>query len=351
MRRYSSTRTALCAAVLAIAMTVAAAPAGAHTLTVTPALHAIVSGAGTDVTAWVTDGSPNETIQFTVSGYGTLSHTTVETDSTGHALNHFTASSSATGLATITAVDLDDGTLGPATCQIAVIKVILDHNPIWWFGGAHPSNYDWSTPLTAQGPPGNYLWTVTVGTGKVCLWPNLGPTSTDNPTVVESKGQSVPTSRSDVTISLKWNTYLVTTVTMYVKSPKTFEPLLPTDDPYGLGYWSKVWYKCRDQYNEVLPKLIDINEEWTDGVFSDWVGEDWDRPNPSPWPQANPYGFADNIWVDVMGLTPPCRHPYGGNTRVDHWRQRYRVGSLTPPDGKFIKDDWLQRYTDHGRNE
>jgi hypothetical protein len=57
----------------------------------------------------------------------------------------------------------------------------------------------------------------------------------------------------------------------------------------------------------------------------------------------------DRIWISGV-YYPSVQNPEAplGDEKVDHWGQRWRVGSSTSGYGVQVKDDILQRYRDHG---
>jgi len=325
---------------------------GTYAIGVSAAPTKILCGGSSAITAHVTiNGTPiqGHTISFTVSGPGSVNPTTRDTNASGDASVTYTSQTA--GTATITAKDLDQIGQPTATCTVRVFCISVSDDPIWWFSGATPANYATTSTLTASGPSGTFSWVVTAGTAIVGLGPNLQSTYTGNPVDGTSKGQSAD--EDDVSIQLKWNGSAVGSVALTVKSPASFEAKGTGDAALGVGFYSIIWYKCKDQFGDVLPNAIDINEAWTTADTSDFAGEDWPRPATSPWVQKDPAFWADRIWVNIVGLNPAVQNPQNplSATKIDHWGQRFRVGSTVSPNGKFIQDNAFQRYRDHARHE
>jgi hypothetical protein len=118
------------------------------------------------------------------------------------------------------------------------------------------------------------------------------------------------------------------------------------------GYESRISYSIQDQYNNTLPRRVDINEDWTTNVVADAAGMNWRRGNPGP-ATVNPANFTDLIQGETNDKNPQPQNPQNplGNTAVYHWGQAWFVGSRTIGAGIRVQTDTIQKYRDHARHE
>jgi hypothetical protein len=136
----------------------------------------------------------------------------------------------------------------------------------------------------------------------------------------------------------------------------TIEGVVRHDDtingPGDVGYLSIIPYRILDQFGDVLPLDVAINEGWTSGVTPSYSGENWSRSNAGGL-IVDPRIWADGISTSGSGLTPavinPCS-PTLCSIVVDYWDGEWRVGSTTPGLGVRVQTNRWRRYTDHGEH-
>jgi hypothetical protein len=229
------------------------------------------------------------------------------------------------------------------------------------------ADYDVQSTLTAWGTnTGNFTWEVINGSDKagIVVGDQLKQswTFTNDPdAVIRSKAPSAQP--NDVTVRFRYNGSIVKAWTKTVRAPSYLAPHDYDDDNYddsswGDGWWTDARYKIYDQLNSVLPKTIDMNEQWVDPPeTSDWyeahgVQDTWAQNSVSPWYGADPESFIDSMWFDLPNMTPEPQNPQDppGTEGVDHWGQRFRAGTINTGQGRPVRTHNLQRYRDHGRH-
>ena len=137
-----------------------------------------------------------------------------------------------------------------------------------------------------------------------------------------------------------------------VFAPDTAAVVSGTDSAWGdYGYKSIYTMEVRDQFGDVLPAEIEVNENFGAWV-SDYSGENWGpvQPNGS---MTGDIQFTDTYGITGVTYVPLPVNPgdAGANTKVEHAEQCYRAGSTTPGDGRPIKTHTCQYYRGKGRQE
>jgi hypothetical protein len=300
----------------------------------------------------------------------------VGTDSPTLTLNNVQASDNG---AQITCEVRDDcATVTSDAATLTVVEIGQSGNPtdtLWWFDGENAANYSERVTLTANGAStGTFAWTVTAGQGKINFENGADTfTATDDNTVdIDSTAASASAAvvTNDITIELRIDGELVCTFDTVVFAPDHLVHTGDTDNPVGAnGYQSLVGYRIEDQFNQVLPHNVEINEDWG-ATVSDFAGENWvawnvpcagdpTGENCEGAAMVPPGGWADNMTRSGAGFTPPRLNPQTplGNVRVDHRPGTWRCGSTTvaigPANnpGEIVRNLTWQLYQDHGRNE
>lgn len=203
---------------------------------------------------------------------------------------------------------------------------------------------------------------VTVGTDKVDLSKGGADADSitltdDNTITVKCAGASII--RGDVTIKLTYNGSEVCQYKITVYTPKEEVETSVTDHPftyqgYTNGYESRHHFKINDQFDDLLPADIELNEKWTENAQNDHTpATTWPQANENSW-TVNPAGDIDFLtscaWEDDIPNTLNPQTPLGA-VKVYHWNGEHYVGSLIKGDGvKVLTKKW-QYYQDHGRRE
>ncbi len=256
--------------------------------------------------------------------------------------------------------------------KLTTLKV-SDPKGLWWFNGEHAINYGtWGT-LTANGvKKGKFKWDVIAGTGKINL-DNGGAdadsiTATDDNNVrIKPTGASGPKHHDDVAIKLTYNgkklcrngarpcKYELTVFTAKEEVRTKVE-----DKDKKCGYASLHHFKINDQYGDVLPYKIELNEHWTEKRQDDWKD---DHPDSTNWPQGNAEKWMVDPSGDIDGLTvvapaakyvPASKNPQNprcSDSPVIHWNGEHYVGSLHNGKGSKVLSRKWQYYIDHARRE
>lgn len=251
---------------------------------------------------------------------------------------------------------------GDHVCQVdpAIPQADTD---LWWFDGVQPRNYGTQILLTAVPDQWSsdpfYTWTITSGADKVAFMDDnvvsaeTSYTSYGNTIQLISKAAS--TALNDVVIKVSNMGTIFGTVWMAVPRPDHLVHLYDVDNPdANFGYQTDAHYKILDQFNNVLPNRVNINEKWTSAIGVDFPGTNWRRCDPDG-ANVNPADWKD----EMQGENPPLvmipmpinpGRPVG-NMKVIHWSGAWYVGSKTPGEGVKVQTNTWQKYTDHTRHE
>lgn len=251
---------------------------------------------------------------------------------------------------------------GPRTCVnehrypsggANVVPTISGPNTLWWFSGlgSGVSGYSTQVTLTANsgGSGTTYQWAITAGSTKVTL-----STSTSATVQVTSIGQS--TSANDVSVTVTVGGQTSSPFKLTVRAPYAFgtDPSHPTP-VYGTDA-TYVWniyipYLILDNFLSPMPSPIEVNENWTTGVVSDYpTGENWAQSTPgcNSTLSNEPASITDFIEGDFPFSTPtPVYNVNQNGPAVLHWGQEFHIGTCTIGGGPRVQTDTFQKYTDH----
>jgi hypothetical protein len=234
----------------------------------------------------------------------------------------------------------------------ANVATISGPQTVWWFNGQTPSGYATTITLTAQ-PSGasSYSWSLLAGTDKAALQNQSGNT-------IQVRSNDLSTSTNDVTVQATVTTAGGTksaTRTLTVRGPRllTYSTRIDSEDP-EFGYASHIFYKIRDNLNELLPLPIGFNEKWTTGMVNDYAGTSWTR-GPVIGATTSNSELDDLIQGQGLGGSPipvpvAPQYPFG-TTKVQHWGQEHRVGNTAPGTGVRVQINTFQKYRDHASHE
>ena len=117
------------------------------------------------------------------------------------------------------------------------------------------------------------------------------------------------------------------------------------------GYESHENYKVIDDKGAPVTSF-DINEQWSSSPAADAAGCDWRRGDPGS-AHVNGSTFFDNLEGETSAHKPVPQNPQSplGSTKVQHWGQQWRVGSLLPGQGTLVQTNIIQKYQDHAAHE
>jgi hypothetical protein len=260
--------------------------------------------------------------------------------------------------------DIVDGGGGSNTSPIASFQGngITTSDDLWWFNGVTPANYSTQVTLTASSGVSSdyYSWIITSGGGTVVQFSD-GSLSTGgtgmNTVQLVSIGASAAaqTLTFDVSIWLGINGNDSGTAEMAVPRPDHLDYTGRTDGASAKwGYYTYIYYDVKDQFNRLLPRKVEVNEQWTSGLTNDFTTTNWLRP-PETWNTVNPDNFYDYITGPQTGVGA-IPEPWNPQTpfsaqKIQHWGQAFYVGSLQTGKGQKVQTDTLYRYRDHGAHE
>lgn len=218
----------------------------------------------------------------------------------------------------------------------------------WWFNGEKPGGYKTELILKAQpAGAGPYTWRVETGTGRVQLDGRTGPVTTLT-TRLGSRALN------DVVVTVTARASKSAPHRLTVRQPKSLSFLRNVDkaDPTW-GYETEIHYAIRDQFNQILPANVPLNEHWTSGVVSDFAGMDW-RPSDNKGAVVAPADWPDVIQGEMADHHPVPRNPQTPllGRRVNHWNGKWSIGSTDANAGKGLRvqtNTW-QKYLDHARH-
>jgi hypothetical protein len=229
-------------------------------------------------------------------------------------------------------------------------KIVVDpdsstHSPdIWYFGaGLTQTGYKISLPLSTTGGS-SATWSVTQGSSAVSLSSTTGTSIT-----VSSSGSSFSSSAGDIRITATVGGVTSDPVHLTTHVPNKLVPgTIDLACNATFGYESHVNYTIQDQLGVNIPAGVDLNEQWTGGVSSDYAGTNWRRGNEGT-THTSSSSFFDDIQGENFALPPTPIPTCAGTsgTTVEHWGQDWRVGSLTVGQGARVQSDNIQKYIDH----
>ncbi len=258
------------------------------------------------------------------------------------------------------------------TRKLTVIEVKMDHD-LWWFNGENPGGgYHIETTLTADGvTTETFKWDVTAGAAKVDLNNGGGDSDSitatnDNTVTIKSTAPSAGATNvtKDVTVRLTYNGFAVCDFDTVVFAPDHLTHIGNSHSAYANGYWSKISYEIRDQFDTVLPhdvswnEDIDANGAYSNGATvnaaatSDWAGEQWSWGDECGW-VVSPNSATDNLRrAGALNPTPQNPQTPLGSSKIDHSPQgSWYIGSTTIGEGVKVIDVVWQMYRDHGRHQ
>jgi hypothetical protein len=166
---------------------------------------------------------------------------------------------------------------------------------------------------------------------------------------VSSSGQYFSSAPGDIQITATANGMTSNPFTLTTRKPYRLVAgtIVNQCDP-TYGYNDFLNYTIQDQLLTDLPAGVPLNENWTTGVVNDYSGTNWRRANPGSLTTQGA-GFSDNIAGEAFSLpavpTPSCAGT--STTKVQHWGQEWRVGTLTIGSGPRVQTDTIQKYIDH----
>jgi hypothetical protein len=98
-------------------------------------------------------------------------------------------------------------------------------------------------------------------------------------------------------------------------------------------------------------KGFDVNEAFGAPV-NDAAGADW-RQSIAGGHHSGTTTFGDFMQGESAGHTPAPQNPQTplGSTKVQHWDQKWYIGSTTPGKGTLVQTNVFQKYRDHANHE
>ncbi|MBV9926418.1 MAG: hypothetical protein JOZ96_15475 [Acidobacteria bacterium] len=117
------------------------------------------------------------------------------------------------------------------------------------------------------------------------------------------------------------------------------------------GYDTEIHYRIEDQFTDVLPSAVPINEQWTSGIITDFSGMDW-RRGAAQGATVGASDWYDHIQGETSTHTPTPRGPCSPlcNTAVYHWNGEWYVGSTVIGSGRRVQTNTWQKFTDHSEH-
>lgn len=217
---------------------------------------------------------------------------------------------------------------------------------VWWFNGQTPSGYATSITLTATpAGSGSYTWAVVAGSDKVTL-------SNASNNTIRVTGRN-PSAFREVGVQVTVNGVTSQTFRLSVRAPHrlvlTRDFVQRADATWG--YDTEIHYRIEDQFTDVLPSNVPLNEHFTTGIVADYAGMDW-RRGAEGGAVVNPSDWYDHIQGETAGHTPAPRNPCSPlcNTAVYHWDGEWFIGSATIGVGRRVQTNRWQKFTDHSEH-
>jgi hypothetical protein len=221
---------------------------------------------------------------------------------------------------------------------------------LWWFGGEDPANYDVEIDLIVEGlPNAEFSWDVISGEAIVTMNGN---------TVISTAASD---EIDDVTIRLTYDGQPICDHQLTVRTPHELEHLQNLDSAdANWGYETRIRYRILDQFGDVLPDDVEVNEQWTGAVVADSAGMDWRRGAEGS-NTLSPAAWDDRIQGETAGHVPAPVGPAHADAGVAvyHWPGAWFVGSLSIGNGVQMRSThWndesecvWQKYRGRARHE
>jgi hypothetical protein len=243
----------------------------------------------------------------------------------------------------------DERPLGRNAGAAVMVSQITGETIVWWFDGQTPSGYNTTITLTALPSGASYYgWSIVAGTDKATLSGQSGNT-------IHLTGNDLSTTSGDVTVRCQIETADgngTPGLDISVRGPYKLVPGATTDqsDPTW-DYKSYLNYTVQDNFGQVLPSSVAVNEYWTTGPVADYSGTNWRQSVAGSYTMPNS-AFADQIDGELSNMTPTPTAPQSprSTTAVQHWGQWWYVGTTTNGLGARVQTDTLRKYVDHARH-
>jgi hypothetical protein len=253
----------------------------------------------------------------------------------------------------------------PQPAVIEPVRIVRDKN-LWWFDGEDAANYDEEAKLTAFGATvgatrGRFEWSVIRGADKIDFENFADSMTRVNANRITILSTDASTNRGDVKVQCKWS--LGSASATLTHEFTVFAPNEgvvvngPNDSAWSGGYKSQYVIEVRDQFHQVLPKDLEVNESWGTFVADQAVVNNWIIAPPNGTMTGPPAGPATAQFLETYGMpagagrVPQAVNPGtpGSATPVMHAPQFYRAGSTTVGDGRLIKTHTTRYYRGQGR--
>ena len=226
---------------------------------------------------------------------------------------------------------------------------------IWWFNGMTPAFYPLTSTLNASpSDRSSYTFKIVSGTDKAGLGSSNAATYYSSANSVDLNSTSFSRSAADVSATVTvghWTSvpFNLSIHTAYVLG-QAGAPSTVSDSTYG--YSTTIPYSIYDQYGNLLPFDLTVNEFFPSGWPNDDPYSNWVHGPAGGSPTLNAT-FHDRITGNSGNPTPPSTGPCQPlcDHKIHHAFQEWRAGSLTPGQGFRMQTDTLQRYTDHATHE
>lgn len=202
---------------------------------------------------------------------------------------------------------------------------------------------------------GSYIFKIVSGIDKAGLGSNNAVTVFTSANSVDLNSTSFSTAGADVSATVKvgnWTSapFNIRIHTAWVTAQNA-NPVTVSDPTYG--YETTYSYTIYDQFGNLLPNDLPVNEDfpsgWVDDApFTNWPGTTGNGTMTFENTFVDRYSGASGVAIPLP--TGPCQ-PQLCNTKVNHAFQEYRAGSLTPGHGFRMQTNTVQAYTDHGAAE
>lgn len=229
--------------------------------------------------------------------------------------------------------------------RIVVRPRISGPTNVWWFNGETPAGYATTVTLTAApAGAGAYTWAVVSGADKVTVSPSGNTLSVT--------GANASAFR-EVGVQVTVNGVASRAFNLSVRAPHrlvlTRDFVQNADATWG--YETQVHYRIEDQFTDLLPANVPLNEQWTTGVVADFAGMNW-RRGAEGGATVAPADWFDRIQGETAGHVPAPRSPCSPlcNTAVYHWGGQWFVGSSVIGRGRRVQTNTWQKYTDHAEH-
>lgn len=216
---------------------------------------------------------------------------------------------------------------------------------LWRFNGENPSNYSISGRVRSNRAGGAFAWTVSAHLA-------LSSATAAQPTITTVSSSPRNGARVSLRHTAADGKQTNAAYNLTVRAPATLMHLRNVDAADATwGYSTEIHYAIKDNLGTILPRNVEINEDFTAAPTADSAGMDWRRGGEGA-TTVGPTDWFDHVQGESAGHKPAPVGPTHANAGVAvyHWPGNWHVGSLTIGSGTKVKGVTWQKNRGYARH-